>query len=309
MTALSRRRPVRHVLLGLLPLLVAGVAVLVVLGERFAGTAAPVREATARAPATVVRSGAGPDGRDVELRWTAADGFERVSTVRAARAGEVPAGRTVQLRYPPANPSGQVFVAGDETSVRLRDLAFGMLLTVLVVVGVLVATGVHLARRLAAERRPGTTLPARYARSRRGLVQRSWLVLTEQGRDWWVPVHWDPVLLDLAAGTPVTVHGRPARDRVVVVDVGGTTVWQAGRRRAAEPRGALPGPDAGDPAAVPVGVLRQLRSDAALLVVAPIAGLLWAYLDESGAASWAAATALVAGVLVWLPTVAGSDPT
>ena len=42
---------------------------------------------------------------------------------------------------------------------------------------------------------------------------------------------------------------------------------------------------------------------------APVAGLLWAYLDESGAPSWAAATALAAGVLLWLPTVAGSDPT
>ena len=305
LTALWGRRTVRHLLLGLLPLLVAGMAVFAVLAERFAAEAGPVRDATGRAEATVVRSGGGPDGREVELRWTGPDGTPRVSTVRAAQAGEVPAGRSVQLRYSPANPSGPVFVAGDETSARLRDLGYGILLTTLLVLGVLVATGVHVARRLAAERRPGAPLPARYARSRRGLLTRSWLVLTEQDRDWWVPVHWEPALLDLAPGLPVTVHGRPSRDRVVVAEVGCSPVWQAGRRRAAEPAGVL----LPDPEAAPVGVLPQLRADAALLVVAPIAGLLWAYLDESGTASWWAATALAAGVLIWLPTVVGSDPT
>lgn len=309
MQALWRRRAVRHLVAGLLPLLVAAGTVLVVLAMRFAATAAPVREATGRADATVARSGLGPDRRDVELRWTDGTGAPRTSTVRAARAGDVPVGRTVRLRYSPADPSGPVFVAGDETSVRLRDLAYGVLLTVLIVVGVLVTTGVHLARRLAAERRTGGTLPASYARSRRGIVRRSWLVLTEQDQDWWVPVHWDPALLELAPGTPVTVHGRPSRDRVVAVDVGGTEVWQAGRRRAAAPGGVLTAADAADPGPAPVGLVRQLRTDSALLVVAPLAGLLWAYLDESGAGSWAAATALAAGVLFWLPTVVGSDPT
>ena len=296
-------------LVGLLPLLVAGVVLVVVLAVRFAGTAAPVREATGRADATVLRSGLGPDGRDVELRWTDDRGAPRVSTVRAARAGTVPAGRTVQLRYSPADPSGRVFVAGDETSVRLRDLAYGLLLTVLVVVGVLVATGVHVARRLAAERRPGTTMPVTYARSRRGIVRRSWLVVTEQGRDWWVPVHWDPLLPGLPLGTPATVHGRPSRDRVVVVDAGGTKVWQAGRRRATAPSGAVTADLADLDTPAPVGLVRQVRTDAVLLSAAPLIGLMWAYLDESGAASWAAATALAAGVLFWLPTVTGSDPT
>lgn len=308
MEARWRRRTVRHLLVGLLPLLVTGATVLVVLAVRFADTAAPVRAATGRAEATVLRSGTGPGGRDVELRWIDGGGSARVSTVRAGRAGQVPVGRAVELRYRPADPAGRVFVAGDETSVRLRDLAFGMGLTVLVVLGAVVTTAVHAGRRLAAERRPGTTLPVEHARSRRGIARRSWLVVTEQGKQWWVPVHWDPLLPGLAPGTPVTVHGRPSRDRVVVVDVAGTKVWQSGRRRATAPAGLATDP--AEPATeVPVGLVRHVRTDAALLFGAPVAGLLWAYLDGSGAASWAAATALAAGVLLWLPTVAGSDPT
>jgi hypothetical protein len=315
-----RRRSVRHVLVGLVPLLVAGAVVATVVGTRLGETVAPVRDATARAPATVLRSGFGAAERDVELRWTDDRGTERVSTVRAARAGEVPAGRAVELRYSPADPGGPVFVNGDETSAALRDLAFGLAVTVLLVAAVLIATAVHLARRLAAERRPGTPLPVRYAVSRRGVLRRSWLVVTdppEAGRDRWVPVHWDPVLPRLPAGTVATVHGRPSRDRVVVADVAGVTVWQAGRRRAAPPSGAVPaatdpagaGPPGAGPPGATVGLVRHLRADGAVLAAAPVAGLLWAYLDNGGPATWAAATALAAGLLVWLPTVTGTDPT
>jgi hypothetical protein len=42
---------------------------------------------------------------------------------------------------------------------------------------------------------------------------------------------------------------------------------------------------------------------------APVLGLLWAYVDGSGAAGFGIATALVASVLFWLPGVFGSDPT
>jgi hypothetical protein len=97
----------------------------------------------------------------------------------------------------------------------------------------------------------------------------------------------------------------------VTADVGGTSVWQAGRRRTAPPGGVLDRGDdlAADEPIAPVGLGRQLRTDAELLVVAPLAGLLWAYLDGSGVAGWAAATVLIAGVLFWLPAVIGSDPT
>ena len=207
----------------------------------------------------MVSSGGGA-GRTVELRWTDDRGTERRSTVQAAGSGDVPAGRTVELRYDPDDPAGQVYVSGDETSARLRDLSFGFLLTVLVLAAVVIVTGVHLARRLAAERRPAAPLPVRYARSRRGVVQRSWLVVTEDGRDWWVPVHWEPVLLGLAPGKPAPVHGRPSRDRVA-----------GGRRRpgcrcgraagAGRPRRPACGRPRRTRRRAPVGLLRHFRSD------------------------------------------------
>lgn len=310
MGALWRRRAARHVLVGLLPLLLAGVAVATVLALRYGDASAPVQAATGRATATVLTSGGGADGREVELRWTDERGTERVSRVRASGGGAVPVGRTVSLRFDPADPGGQVYVGGDETSARLRDLSFGLVLTILVLLAVLAASAVHLARRRAAERRPAARLPVRYARSRRGVVQRSWLVMTDGGADWWVPVHWDPALTTLKPGTNVPVHGRPGRDRLVVADVGEVPVWQAGRRRPTAPAGELttaPLPAGETPPAIGLG--RHFRSDGGLLAVAPVAGLLWAYLDGTGAAGWGAASAIAVGVLVWLPTVIGTDPT
>ena len=167
--ALWRRRTVRHVVVGLLPLLVVGTAVILVLVIRFGSLAVEVREATGRATATVERSALGPERREVELRWTDDRGVERRSTVRAAVAGHVPAGTTVDLRYVPGDP-GRVYVNGDQTSAVLRDLAYGIpLVALLVAVSVLVTT-VHVTRRLAVERRPATTMPVTYARSRRGLT-------------------------------------------------------------------------------------------------------------------------------------------
>jgi hypothetical protein len=187
-------------------------------------------------------------------------------------------------------------------------------------------TAVHLARRLAVERRPGTTMPVTYARSRRGIVRRSWLVVDDQGREWWVPVHWDPVLTGLLAKTPATVHGRPSRDRMVVVDVEGTPVWQAGRRRSEPPRGEITQDAprwskaakkrteaearAGTKAPpAPIGLARQFRTDGALIVAAPLIGLMWAYVNGGGVVASLVATALAATFLFWLPTVVGSDPT
>lgn len=325
MRALWRRRVIRHVVVGLLPMLVVGSAVVAVLAGRFSEQAEPVRAATSRAMATVERSGQGADRRGVELRWRDERGTERVSTLRSERPTEVAAGTRVELRYAPADPS-RVFAAGDETSARLRDLAFGLLLSTLLVCLVVLVTAAHLTRRLVAERRPGTTLPVSYARSRRGIGRRSWLVVDDQGREWWVPVHWDPVLAGLLEKTPATVHGRPARDRVVVVDVAGTPVWQAGRRRSRPPRGEITrdaprwsksaakrieaeGRSATQAASRPVGLARQFRTDGALLVAAPLLGLTWAYVSDGGLVASLVATALAAAFLFWLPTVVGSDPT
>ncbi len=150
-------------------------------------------------------------------------------------------------------------------------------------------------------------------------MHRSWLQLTDADREWWVPVHWDPVLITTLAKTPSTVHGRPLTDRVLVIDVNGTPVWQAGRKRPAAPSGALlaaaaPWSKAAqrraeETADVPTGLGRQFRTDAVLLVAAPILGLLWSYFDGTGTAGFAGSTLLFAGVLFWLPSIYGSDPT
>lgn len=321
MKALWRRRPVRHMVAGLLPLLVVGTAVLVLLGVRFAETAAPLREATGRALATVERSGLGEDGRGVQLSWTEGE-VRRTGVVRAAGPGSVPVGARVDVRFVPGDPT-RVYATGDETSARLRDLGFGMVLLGTVLLVAVAVSAVHVARRSAAERRPGSTMPATYARSRRRLLRRSWLVLRDQGRELWMPVHWDPALTRAAAGTPAVVHGRPGRDRVLAVELGGGTVWQAaGRVRSEPPQGEITMAEPARPASgsrragtaddappAGTGIGRQLRADGAVLVAAPMIGLLWAYMNDSGLDSALAATVLSAAVLLWLPTLLGSDPT
>jgi hypothetical protein len=276
-----------------------------------------VRDATAQAQATVTASDLGADRREVELRWTDALGAAHVSRVRVPEVTNVKTGVTVTLRYVPADPS-RVYVGGDETSVQLRNLAYGVFVVTLVLVVVLAVSLVHVARRRAAERRPATTMPVSYTRSKRGLVRRSWLVLDDHGREWWVPVHWEPVLARLLANTPCSVHGRPSTDRILVVDVEGTPIWQSGRKRPVAPRGdvrttatqwSASAQGSAEEVAAPPGLGRQLRADAVLIVVAPLLGLLWAYLDGSGRAGFAMATVLMACVLFWLPAIIGSDPT
>ena len=307
MRALWHRRAVRHVILGLLPLLVVGPVLVIALAVEFAETAAPLREATARATATVLRSGLGPDRREVEVRWTDDAGAAVTSTVRAAGTADVPVGAQVPLRYRPGDPS-RVFTNGDETSARLSELAFGIGLVGLLVSVAVAVSAAHLVRRRAAERRPTTTLPVTYTRSRLGLVRRSWLLVREEGRAArWIPVHWEPVLETLEPGSRAAVHGRPSRDRLVVVDIGGTPVWQAGRRRLTAPRGEVGREPVGAPDR-DVSLLRHFRADAALLAGAPVLGLLWAYLSDGGTTTWLLATVVAAAALFWVPTVLGSDP-
>jgi hypothetical protein len=320
--ALWHRRPVRHLLAGLIPLLLVGAALLAVLASRYAAAAAPLRDATARAVATVERSGLGADRRGVELSWTDEHQVRRTGVVRASGPGSVPAGAGVDIRYVPSDPS-RVYAAGDETEARVRDIGFGLVLVVLVLIIAVVVSVVHVVRRLAAERRPGTPMPVRYVRTRRRLLRRSWLVVDDQDREWWVPVHWEPELGEIGSGTPATVHGRPGRQRVLAIDAFGTTVWQAaGRVRATPPRGEVSTdedvwsspsgrsePESAGTPPVDIGVARHLRTDGALLVAAPVIGLAWAYVDDAGWGGAVVATVLVAALLVWLPTLLGSDPT
>lgn len=310
MKALWRRRAVRHLVFGLLPLLVVGPVMIAVLAARLADVSGPVRDATARATATVQRTGLGPDQRDLEVTWPDDTGTMRTSTILTARNGDVPVGARIVVRYRPGDPS-RVFVPGDERSARVGDLTFGIVIGGLLTVGILVLSGVHVGRRLAAERRPVTSLPATYVRSRHGLARRSWLLLEDGGRTWWVSVHWEPVLDRLAPGTPVAVHGLPSRDRVVVADIDGTHVWQAARRRLATPRGELEeNVDAGaESAPAPASLIRHFRADAGLIAAAPVLGVLWAYVDDGGRESFLLATVLSGAALLWVPTVRGSDPT
>jgi hypothetical protein len=318
MRGLWRRRAVRHLVIGLAPLLGLGAALFVVLSVRFASVAAPVREATAGATATVTRSGL-DNGNEVELRWTDAAGRQHLSLVRVPESGRIRPGETVPLQYVPSDPA-RVYVGGDVTYLRLRNLAYDIFLLALVLVIAIAVSAVHVLRRLAAERRPGHTVPATYARSRRGLIHRGWLLLTDADREWWVPVHWEPVLASMLARTPCTVHGRPLTDRVVTVEVHGTPVWQSGRKRPVSPRGevittATPWSKAAQRrteealASPPASLGRHLGADAVLLAAAPLLGLLWAYLDGSGPAGFAGSTLLFAGVLFWLPSIFGSEPT
>jgi len=319
MHGLWRRRAVRHLVVSLVPLLVLGMVLVVLLGLRFTGAAAPVREATGTATATVTRAGLGPGADEVELQWADTRGAQHLGRVRVPGGGQVRTGSTVTLHYVPSDP-GRVYVGGDVTYTRLRNLAYDAFLVALLLVVVVAVSAVHVARRLAAERRPGRAMPVTHARYRRGLVQRSWLLLTDAGREWWVPVHWEPALASVTAKTPCTVRGSPATDRVVAVDVHGTPVWQSGRKRAVPPAGqvvtATPWSRAAQPrteeaAGVrpPAGLVRQLRADAPLLSAAPLLGLLWAYLDSSGLAGFVGSTLLLACVLFWLASIVGSDPT
>jgi hypothetical protein len=312
-TALWRRRPVRHVVFGLIPLLVVGPIVIVLLAIRLADEFAPVRAATGEAIATVQRIGLGGDRRGIELTWTDAAGGRHTSTVHSASLSSVAVGSQVVLHYQPDDPS-RVFVSGDDTTRRLTDLGFGILLATLLVLGVVAATAVHVSRRLTAERRPATSLPVSYARSRFGITRRAWLLVEDAGQTWWVSVHWDPVLETIAPGEKALVHGRPAGDRVLTFDIDGTHVWQAGRRRTRPPRGDIDR-EGTDPertdrvVGTDMPLTKQFRADAGLLAAAPILGLLWAYVDDGGKVSFLLATVLTGAALFWVPTVRGSDPT
>jgi hypothetical protein len=301
------------VVFGLIPLLVVGPIVIILLAVRLADESAPVRAATERATATVKRSGLGDDRRGIELTWTDSAGTEHTSTVHSARPSNIAPGSQVAVRYQPGDPA-TVFVTGDDTTARLSDLSFGVLLSGLLVLGVVAVSAVHVARRRIAERRPATLVPVTYARSRFGITRRAWLLVDDAGRTWWVSVHWDPVLETLGPGEKAQVHGRPAADRVVTFEIDGTQVWQAGRRRSRPPRGEVDregvDPERTDRVVgTDIPLTRQFRADAGLLAAAPILGLLWAYVDDGGKVSFLLATALAGAALFWVPTMRGSDPT
>jgi hypothetical protein len=142
---------------------------------------------------------------------------------------------------------------------------------------------------------------------RQGLLVRSWLELVTAGGVRWQPVHWSSGLARLEPGTRVEVRGDPLHGRRVLPVVDGAELWPSGRLRGRPPRGERQASAPGE-APEQAGWGRQLRSDAVSLAVAPVLGLLWAFIDESGAGGFGVATAVAAGLLWWLPQQLGSDP-
>jgi hypothetical protein len=141
---------------------------------------------------------------------------------------------------------------------------------------------------------------------RQGLLVRSWLELRTAGGERWLPVHWAPEVSALAPGSRVELRGDPDRRRPVLPIIDGAEIWPSGRLRERPPRGEQHAA-AAEPG-VRAGWGRQARVDLAPLLAAPLLGLLWAYVDESGAAGFVVATVVAAATLFWLLQLLGSDP-
>lgn len=293
---------------GVVPLLVIAVVTLAVLASRFGTDSAPVREATQSTRATVVASQLGPDRHQIDLSWTDRRSVTHTSRLRFPKAGKVAAGTTVDLHYDPADTS-RVFVSGDETSTHLNTLATDIVTVVLLGLAALVTTAVRIGRRRLAERRPAQEHRLSVAHSSRGVISRAWLTGHENGNDWWLPVYWDPVLDRLDRSRPYPVHGAANPRGLWTAEVDGTPIWPAGRRRVRTPRGEVSTDIELRDEPRRISMLRHLRGDLAPVFAAPLLGLLWAYVDDAGAGGFWASTAVLAGVLFWLPSLFASDPT
>ncbi|HEX5493884.1 MAG TPA: hypothetical protein VFX70_04830, partial [Mycobacteriales bacterium] len=307
MGGLWRRRAARQMVYGLIPLLAIGAAMVVVLIIHLGHVAAPVNAATQTTRATVVASQLGADHHEIDLSWTDNRSARHTSRLRFPGSGKVTAGTTVDLHYNPDDVT-QVFVNGDAASTRVRDLTTDVGVVFLVTLAALVATAVRTGRRRLAERRPATDRRMSVSHSRRGLTTRTWLTETDAGQTWWQPVYWDPALDTLDPDRPYPVHGaaNPRAPRVVEID--GTPIWPAGRRRTRAPRGELTRADGPRDEPRRVSLRRHLVGDLPPVFAAPLLGLLWAYFDNAGSNGFWASTVVLAGVLFWLPSVYASDP-
>jgi len=302
------RRAIRQLLLGLIPLLIIEAAVLIVLGVRVAAANAPLTGATQVARASVVATGRSPEGRGVAVSL---DNGRRGKVVVDARddAAGVRTGTQLVVAYDPADPRNatRFFAAGDAAHRRLEDLLFGLAVAVLVTVVTTAITGLRFVTRPRLRRAPTTEATASRVVVRQGLAVRSWLELTTARGLRWLPVYWAPELARLAPDSVIELRGDPTRGRLVLPVVDGAELWPSGRLRARPPRGDRRVADP-DPETADTGWARQVRGDLVAVVVAPVLGILWAYLDSAGPGGFAVATALAAGVLFWLTELLGSDP-
>jgi len=303
----SAPRARKQLLLGIVPLIVIAVALLSVLAASLPDARAPLSAASERATAEVVRSGVEPNGLGVEVTFTDDGGSEQTGFLVLARPEDVPEGAEIGVQYDPEDPA-RVYAEGDAAHLTVRNLLFGMFWVGVVLVICMALTVFRLASRPRLRRRPATKATARRVRVRRGLSDRSWLRLDHGGAAAWVPVYWEEAVSALRKDAAVTVHGNPRRDRLVLPVIDGQPIWPSGGVRSTAPKGEPTELPPENPVR-PRSLLRQTRGDAAALLFAPLFGLLWAYTDDSGVSGFLAATAISAGVLFWLPSIFGSDPT
>jgi hypothetical protein len=307
-TPRPHRRAARQLLLGAVPVLVVAIVLLVALALRLAHERAPLAAATGTATATVTEVGGPPDGRGLTVTFPAEDGDERTGVIELDRPLDVPTGAQLTVRYDPDAPYGSlVHTDGDAASATVSDVVFGLVAVSLVLLLTAALTLLRLVGRPRLRGRPVVALTATHVVVRQGLLVRSWLELDTSAGLRWLPVHWAPELDRMPPGTRVEVHGDPARDRLVLPVVEGAEVWPSGRVRSREPRGDLRQATV-DPGATDVGLARQARADGVFPFLAPVLGVLWAYVDSSGVEGFVVATLLSAAVLFWLPQLLGSDP-
>ncbi|MBA3525039.1 MAG: hypothetical protein H0T85_10935 [Geodermatophilaceae bacterium] len=302
---ISGRRALRQALLGLTPLVVIGVVLLVLLSLRLGPARAVIASATASTTALVTATGL-DDGRGIDVTFTAADGSDRTGRLTLDSPQDVPLDVRILIAYDPTDPA-TVYAEGDAATATVDDLVNGLIVVVLVVLVAVAVTVVRVVRRRRLETAPTVTVSVRRERYRRGLTDRTWLVADTGRGPAWFPVYWDHAVESIGEDpTSVLAHGSPTADALVAFEVGTTMLWPSGRRRDSPPKGTqreLP------PQTPRVTLLRQVRADGVMVFLAPLMGLLWAYVDGSGPAGFVFATFLSAGVLFWLPSVQGSDPT
>ena len=307
-TPRPHRRARQQLLYGLAPLLVLGIAVGVLLLVRLSDARAPLAAATASARATVQAVGQPPDGRGVRLSIFG-DGTTRTGVLVLPRPATVAVGTEIDVAFDPRSPVDHtdVHVPGDAAYRRVQDLVFGLAAVGLVLVVTVVLTALRFLGVARSRRAAPAEVTAGRVVVRQGLLVRSWLELVTSGGVRWLPVHWAPELARLEPDTRIEVRGNPVRGRRVLPVLDGAEVWPSGRLRNRPPRGERQLTAPGE-APEEAGWGRQLRSDAVGMVVAPVLGLLWAFVDESGAGGFGVATVVAAGLLWWLPQLLGSDP-
>lgn len=303
----GRGRALRYGVLTSALVFLVSTVLAVVAGAELTAHADRLRSATERTFGTVSTA----DRNRVTVRWTPAAGGSRTDTVELAGPAP-PAGTRTEVAYDPAAPHAPLVPGA--TLLADADRALSTLVIAGTVAAVVVGVGGwQLATRRRAARAPASAVPVRRVRIRAGVVARSWLE-TETRPVRWIPVHFDPVLVTLASPTEVRLHGDPWRRRLVAAEIDGRLLHPSGPVRSVEPRGdradnpARTDATTAHRAAALRGLRRQVVADLPLLVPAPLAAALWAWVDGGGVGTWLASTALLGGLGLWSAALRGSDP-